>query len=234
MSKPFYFKQFTIHQANTAMKVGTDGVLLGAWADFQNTDSVLDIGTGTGLIALMMAQKYPLAKISAIEINEDAYNDATLNTQLSPWSHRISTILGDINSFNFNDKFDLIISNPPFYNSTFKELELKRALARHTHSLSFTELINSTAKHLSINGKCFFIIPFSEEENFVNSAQKYQLFAHKICRVKGNEASDFKRSLVSFSFSKIPIEESTLVIEKTRGVYTEAYINLVKDFYLKM
>jgi tRNA1Val (adenine37-N6)-methyltransferase len=215
MSKPFHFKQFVIHHANAAMKVGTDGVLLGAWANVANANTILDIGTGTGLIALMMAQKSENAKITAIEIDEDAYLEAKENVKLSHWNNRVEVLLGNIQNHQLETKFDVIISNPPFYNSTFKQLELKRAMARHTQSLSYNDLLE-------------------EEENFVSIAKEYSLFPKEICRVKGNYETEFKRSLLCLSFENNAPKISTLVIEKLRGVYTEGYIDLVKDFYLKM
>jgi tRNA1Val (adenine37-N6)-methyltransferase len=234
MSKPFHFKQFVIHHANAAMKVGTDGVLLGAWANVANANTILDIGTGTGLIALMMAQKSENAKITAIEIDEDAYLEAKENVKLSHWNNRVEVLLGNIQNHQLETKFDVIISNPPFYNSTFKQLELKRAMARHTQSLSYNDLLMNTCRLLNNNGLSYFIIPFEEEENFVSIANEYNLFPKEICRVKGNYETEFKRSLLCLSFENNAPKICTLVIEKLRGVYTEGYIDLVKDFYLKM
>lgn len=234
MSKPFHFKQFVVHQSDTAMKVGTDGVLLGAWANPSKTFKVLDIGTGTGLIALMMAQRYKESQITAIELDNKAFLEAQNNFLISPWSDRLTAVEGNIIDYSFSEKFDVIVSNPPFYNSTFKQLDEKRAMARHTQSLSYSDLLSAVNKWLTHDGKFYTIIPFEEESVFINIAEKIGLFANEICRVKGNALVEYKRSLLAFSFNSIPTKISELVIEKSRGEYTDDYIALTREFYLKM
>jgi tRNA1Val (adenine37-N6)-methyltransferase len=228
----FQFKQFTIHQDKTAMKVGTDGVLLGAWADVVG-NSALDIGTGTGVVALMITQRSD-AKITAIEIEENAFFQARENVSISKWSNRLEVINSSLQSYKPTIKFDTIVSNPPFFNNSQKTLDRKRNFARHTDSLSFEELLKFTSENLSIIGKASFIIPFDSEKDFLEIAKNKNLSANRICRVKGTEASPVKRSLIELSFNETKCKESTLVIEISRHVYTEDYINLTKDFYLKM
>jgi tRNA1Val (adenine37-N6)-methyltransferase len=232
--KPFQFKQFAIYQDKTAMKVGTDGVLLGAFVSETNPKRMLDIGTGTGLIALMMAQKYHEANIEAIEIDLDAFEQAQENFQLSIWSQRLTLFHGDIKHFEPKKTYDTIVSNPPFYNATFKDLPHQRATARHTLNLNFDTLIEKVALLLSKNGCFYVIIPFYEEGNFIALAKSKGLYPSKILHVKGNPESEIKRSLIQFSFEKRNIEMLTLTIEKSRNEYTQAYIDLTKDFYLKM
>ena len=237
MDKPFQFKQFTIQQDKTAMKVGTDGVLLGAWAHLDsNTFSVLDIGAGTGLIALMIAQRSCAEVIDAIELNSDAYEQAVDNFENSDWGDRLFCYHASLQEFTeeVDDTYDLIISNPPFYTSTYKELPKERAMARHTESLTYVELLASVSKLLSKKGNCAFIIPFSEEDNFLATAKKNKLFPNRITHVKGTKNSPIKRSLIQCSFFEKPIEINELVIEIERHIYTLDYIELVQDFYLKM
>ena len=237
MSKPFQFKEFTIHQDKTAMKVGTDGVLLGAWVDLEKKpDSVLDIGTGTGLIALQLAQRCNAMTIDAMEIEANAYEQAVDNFENSDWADRLFCYHASLQEFvnEIDEKYDLIISNPPFYNDTFKDVEQKRATARHTFTLSFEELISATAKLLNTNGTCSFIIPFHEEKQFLEIAKKAKLFPNRITRVKGNIKTDFKRSLLQLGFLDDRPNIDELAIEIKRHIYTKEYKNLVKYFYLKL
>lgn len=237
MNKPFQFKQFTIQQDKAAMKIGTDGVLLGAWVNLDsNPFSILDIGAGTGLIALMLAQRANAEIIDAIELNEEAYEQTVENFECSDWGDRLFCYHSSFQEFanEMEKPYDLIISNPPFYTATFKELEKKRAMARHTVSLTYKELLKYTSKLLSLNGSCAFIIPYSEEEKFKEIAKRHKLFPNRITRVRGTKNSLVKRSLLQFSFTEQAIVLDELVIELERHVYTSEYKGLVKDFYLKM
>lgn len=236
-NKPFQFKQFTIQQDKTAMKVGTDGVLLGAWVTVSsNPFSILDIGAGTGLIALMLAQKSTAELIDAVELNNDAYEQTVANFEESSWGDRLFCYHASLQEFaeEIDDTYDLIVSNPPFYTSTYKELESERAMARHTETLSYRELLQGVSKLLAKQGNCAFIIPFKEEIDFVKTASEFNLFPNRITHVKGTETSKIKRSLLQFSFEEKAVEKSELVIEIERHKYTNDYINLVQDFYLKM
>ncbi|OIQ34671.1 MAG: tRNA (adenine-N(6)-)-methyltransferase [Bacteroidetes bacterium MedPE-SWsnd-G1] len=239
MSSEFRFKQFTIRQENTAMKVGTDGVLLGAWAQLKEAFSILDIGTGTGLIALQIAQKWYAEVIDALEIEDAAYEQAVENFEQSDWGDRLFCYHASFNEFVSemeNEKYDFIISNPPFYTSTVKEdtVVSARLKARHVESLSYEELLKGTAKLLAEKGECAYIIPFKEEASFLKIASNYNLYPNRITRVKGTEKAEIKRSLLQLSFQEVKPEFSELVIEIKRHVYTQEYIDLVQDFYLKM
>ncbi len=237
MSAIFKFKQFEIQQDKTAMKIGTDGVLLGAWAEIkEDANSVLDIGTGTGLIALQIAQRSDCELIDALEIEPNAYEQAVSNFENSDWGDRLFCYHASLQEFTeeMDEKYDLILSNPPFYNSTFKELEKNRALARHTESLTFEELLQSTSKLLSDSGSCAFIIPFEEEEKFMETAKKNLLFPNRITHVKGNIKTPVKRSLLQLSFTENTPKINELSIEIERHRYTDTYINLVQEFYLNM
>ena len=236
--KPFQFKKFTINQDQCAMKIGTDGVLLGAWAKLNNPFSVLDIGAGTGIIALQIAQRCDAEIIDALEIDADAFEQAVENFEQSDWGDRLFCYHASLQEFvdEIEEEYELIISNPPFYTSTFikEEVEEKRALARHSENLPYAILLQSTAKLLSKTGSCAFVIPFEEEENFLKITSQNNLFPNRITRVKGNQNSLIKRSLLQLSFKESAIEIDELIIEIERHVYTEKYIDLVKCFYLKM
>lgn len=234
----FKFKQFSIEQDRCAMKTGTDGVLLGAWSPLPgNCYSALDIGTGTGIIALMIAQRSNAEQIDALEIDEEAYEQATENFENSPWDHRLFCFHAGLDELidEPEDEYDLIISNPPFYTENFKSDNEQRDLARFEDSMPFEMLIEAADLLLSENGIFSVIIPFKEEENFLALAKEYELFPMKITHVKGNLTTEVKRSLLAFQrFSTTEIEIDELIIETERHVYTEEYIDLTKDFYLKM
>jgi len=235
--KPFHFKEFSILQDQCAMKVGTDGVLLGAWTKIpQETESILDIGTGTGLIALQMAQRSEAETIDALEIENKAFEQAVENFENSSWADRLYCYHASLLEFKeeMDEQYDLIISNPPYFNDTFKELNQERALARHTHKLSHKELLASTDKLLSPSGNCAFIIPFKEESDFLSQAALNELFPIRITRVRGTEQSDIKRSLLQLTRHSNQVIPDELIIEKSRHVYTDEYISLVKDFYINM
>lgn len=235
--KPFQFKQFKVEQDRCAMKIGTDGVLLGAWVSVEsNPYSILDIGAGTGIIALQLAQRSDAEVMDAIEIDEDAYEQCVENFENSPWGDRLFCYHAALDEFTeeIDDEYDLIISNPPFYSEDYKTTNEARDLARFTEALPFDELIESAAQLLSKDGILAVIIPRKEEETFIKMASEVELFPKRICRVKGNPNSEEKRSLMEFSFKEIQPKIENLTIEISRHEYTEEYKNLVKDFYLKM
>ena len=235
--KQFKFKHFAIDQDRCAMKIGTDSVLLGAWAALDaNPYSILDIGAGTGVLALMLAQRSGSELIDAIEIDDDAYEQCVDNFESSPWADRLFCYHASLEEFvnEIDDTYDLIISNPPFYSDTYKSDNVQRDLARFVDAMPFRELIESVSKLLSPQGQYSVIIPFSEEKNFIVLASKEQLFPNRILRVKGAPHSEIKRSLIEFSFQETSINPRELIIETSRHEYTEDYIALTKDFYLKM
>ena len=236
-SLPFKFKQFTIDQDRCAMKIGTDAVLLGAWTSVnQEPFSVLDIGAGSGVIALILAQRSNAELIDAIEIADDAYEQCTENFENSSWNDRLFCYHTSLKEFaeEINDKYDLIVSNPPFYSDDYKSDDKQRALARFEDALPFSHLLESVSNLLSKNGVFSVVLPFKEEEKFIALATKSRLFSNRILRVKGNPSSEIKRSLMQFSFTEYEVEIDELIIETERHQYTQDYINLTKDFYLKM
>lgn len=237
MRKPFKFKQFTIYQDRCAMKIGTDGVLLGAWTNISNSpESVLDIGAGTGIIGLMLAQRCYANTIDAIEIDEDAFEQCVENFEASPWSDRLFCYHASLDEFldEIDDKYDLIISNPPFYSEQVTSGNIARDQARQNSSLPFNLLLKGVSELLSKNGSFAIVVPFKEEESILQQARKFELYPVRLLRVKGHPDSEVKRSLIEFHFKKTEVLTNELIIEKSRHEFTEDYINLTKDFYLKM
>ena len=216
------------------MKVGTDGVLLGALTDCKKATNILDIGCGTGLISLMLAQRNDAAVITGIEIEENAFLQSQDNFNNSKWSKRLSIIHTSLQDFSSETKFDLIVSNPPFFTDSTQANNQYRKLARSTNSLNFKELISKSKILLSENGIFSVIIPFPRKEEFINIALENNLFLSRICNVKGTANSPVKRILMEFNNSQNTILEDNLIIEKERHNYTDKYIDLCKDFYLKM
>ncbi len=239
MPMAFQFKQFSIEQDQCAMKVGTDGVLLGAWATLINNPySILDIGTGTGLIALMLAQRSYAEQIDALEIDEKAYEQCVENFENSNWSDRLFCYHASFQEFveemYEEEQYDLIVSNPPFYTAHYKSENEQRDLARFEDALPFEHLAQGASLLLSEEGVFCVIIPFQEEEKFISIAHHFELHPLKITRVKGTPTSDIKRSLITFSKKQTKTEADELIIETSRQIYTKEYSDLVKDFYIKM
>ena len=243
----FSFKNFDVHQDKCAMKIGTDGVLLGAWCPIDNNPfSVLDIGAGTGILSLMLAQRSnaehtslhgELAQqIDAIEIDENAFEQCVENFESSPWSDRLFCFHAGLDEFveEPEDEYDIIISNPPFYTEDYKTESEQRDLARFADAMPFEDLVEAANLLLSENGIFAVIIPFKEEKNFIALAKGWDLFPFKITRVKGTPNTEVKRSLLAFSRIRKKTEIDELIIETARHQYTDEYIALTKDFYLKM
>ncbi len=219
------------------MKVGTDGVLLGAWTSLEHgPESILDIGTGTGVIALQLAQRSNAELIDAIELDENAYEQCVQNFEMSMWSNRLFCYHAGFDEFvdEVDDEYDLIVSNPPFYSEEMTSGNTSRDLARQNNSLPFDELLNGVAKLLSKTGVFSVILPFKEEEKFIGTAEEVGLNPIRIARVKGTPSSEAKRSLMEFGFFKTKPKYSELVIELDRHQYTKEYIELTKAFYIKM
>ncbi len=239
METPFRFKEFSIAQDKCAMKIGTDGVLLGAWTPIlPEVNSILDIGTGTGIISLMLAQRSFAETVDAIEIDEDAYEQAVDNFENSPWGDRLFCYHAAFDEFveeMQDEKYDLIVSNPPFFpNTSASEIITSRETARSQASLPFEELVHGVSLLLSDNGTFSIVIPKEEEDAILKLAYINKLFPHKITEVKGNAAAKVKRSLISFSFQQKEIKRDELILEESRHNYTPEYKKLVAPFYLKL
>jgi len=229
----FQFKQFTIHHDQCAMKVGTDGVLLGAWTECRNATSILDIGTGSGLIALMLAQRSD-AKTDAIDIDENACKQAERNFNLSPFSSRLKVFHTSIQKYQGNSSYDLIVSNPPFFSMSLKSPDSQRNKARHNDSLSLEELFANTKRLLTSTGRFCLIIPVDQDESATRIAILNHLFLKKKTLVLPTPESKPKRILLEYSQQDGFYSENQLVIETSRHQYSEDFIQLVKEYYLKV
>lgn len=240
MESIFRFKQFVVHQDRCAMKIGTDGILLGAWAQAEQPQRILDIGTGTGLIALMMAQRFPNAVIDAVEMEPKAAEQAATNFAASPWPERLNLHHQSIQSFaasNVPDKaYSLIVSNPPWFVDSLKSIESSRNLARHTDSLSHDELLNSVRLLLHSSGRFTVVLPFDESTSFIHSAHERNLFCRRQCHVRSKPGLSPHRILLEFetepSESPVILQELTIENEQHHD-YTDSFRTLTRDFYLR-
>ena len=241
--QPFQFKKFKVHQDRCAMKIGTDGVLLGAWSSIEHEPkSILDIGAGTGVIALQLAQRSSANTIDAIEIDDHAHQQCTHNFEYSDWADRLFCYHGSVQEFasEMEHKYDLIVSNPPFFkapksiDAQTQNTSQERAVARFTDTLPFTHLVVCAAHLLSQNGVFCTILPQTEVASFIEIAAQNKLFISKICTIRGTKKSKIKRCMLAFSTRQSKPKTQELTIEISRHNYTQEYKNLVRDFYVKM
>jgi len=229
----FRFQQFEVRQDRCAMKVGTDGVLLGAWAKVVEFRSILDVGTGTGLIALMVAQRNPEAKVVAVEIEADAAQQAKENVVASPFVHQITVRKADIRTFSDEGgTFDCILCNPPFFSEDTLSPVPGRSLARHSTFLSFDDLLVAVRRLLSLQGEFSVILPFQESKDFVTKALSYKLFLIRRCLVRTVPRKSPKRVLLAFSSSQGLTSTEELVLQSPDGNRSPSYAALTRDFYL--
>lgn len=233
-TKGFRFKQFEIDGGQCGMPVSTDGVLLGAWSNIQQAHSILDIGTGTGLLALMCAQRNPHAQIKAIDIDLEAANTANLNFSNSPWLARLNVTHCNLLSHPFEHPFDAIICNPPYFNSGEQANNPQRATARHTDSLSHIDLLKKCKSLLSESGNASFVLPITEGEEFIRLALEMGFALNRRCEISPTETKPVNRLLIELALShSTTTSQQQLTIRNKLG-YTEDFIALTKDFYLKM
>jgi tRNA1Val (adenine37-N6)-methyltransferase len=227
--KPFTFKQFKIEQSKDVFRVGTDGVLLGALADVHGASSVLEVGTGTGLISLMLAQRNPQAYFLGLDINEDAAALTKLNFENAPFHARLKNRHQDFKTFETEEQFDLVVSNPPYFEESGSE---KDKIARQTVELNFRQLIANSAQLLSENGIFSVIIPVEAGEIFISIGKENHLFLHRRINIKGIENSKAKRLILEFSLREKEINESDFIIEKSPRQYSDQYLELTKEFHV--
>lgn len=231
----FQFKQFSVDQSNCAMKINTDGVLLGALAEGHDPASILDIGTGTGVIALMLAQRFGSAKIDAVEIDELAANTAERNFQNSSFANQLAIYTLGFEDFfeRYSDKqYDLIVSNPPFYINSLLSPGEKKKLAKHAGSHFFRDLLIGVSKHLSKQGACWLILPPQTVEVVETLAVDVGLCINKLIHIKSFAGKERHREIIVLSSIKYNIMEEQFVIYESEGVYTQQYKNTLKDFFI--
>jgi tRNA1Val (adenine37-N6)-methyltransferase len=231
----FHFKKFSIDDSKAAMKIGTDAVLLGAWVHCEKESRILDIGTGSGILALMMAQRNQNTSIDAVEIEQDAAALADQNIVLSPWSNQIQVFNTPIQSFSeeTSNKYSLIICNPPFFTDSLKAPDNKRNLARHNDNLPVAELLACTNQLLTNKGKASFIIPVEAHEYWKQEAAKNNLFPLNQAFVSSSPLHEPHRVMITFSHEKVTLTNSSRInIYESKSVYSKVYQELTKDFYL--
>ena len=227
----FRFKQFTISDEGCAMKVGTDGVLLGAWADVAGDSLIMDACTGTGIIALMVAQRNAEASIYALDIVPEAVVEARGNADHSPWGDRVSTICCDLKEYREDVRFDHIVCNPPYFVDSLLCPDSQRTTARHTTELTFEQLDKAVCRLMSSNGKFALILPTEQMERYIGLTS---LNLVRRCDVHPVEGGAVKRVMAEFAFELQDVVTESIAIERgRRGDYTEQYVTLTKDFYLK-
>ena len=231
----FTFKQFVVRQERCAMKVGTDGTLLGAWAEMDKPEGqILDIGTGTGLIALMMAQRYPEAHVTAIDIDEGAVSQASDNVRLSPFSERIQVLQADVNTFDPIERYDAIVCNPPYFNHALICPDNQRTQARHTISLSYSQLMTAAYRLLNNEGLFSAIIPNDYFQQLESESHLAGFFLTRIYGVRTTEKKPIKRYLMEFrKMPDLNMVKKEVMIEDMPNFRSEWYQGLTKDFYIK-
>ena len=230
----FRFKQFTVAHDRSTHKIGTDGVLLGAWVDVNDARTILDIGTGTGVIALMLAQRTTAeAKIDAVEIEETDAMQAHENVMRSPWPEKIRIIHTALQSFDAERKYDLIVSNPPFFINSWKPPQERRSQARHTQQLSFEEIIAFSRQLLSERGKLAIILPYQEALHFTELANGSNLFAQRVLEFRSRAHKPIERLLIEFGFKTKQLEKEELVLHDGEG-WSAGYMEMTREFYLKI
>ncbi|RQO34173.1 tRNA (adenine-N(6)-)-methyltransferase [Chryseobacterium sp. KBW03] len=227
--KPFTFKQFEIQQSKDVFRVGTDGVLLGALADVEHASHILEVGTGTGLISLMLAQRNLQADFLGLDINEDAVLLTKLNFENSPFHARLKNKHQDFKTFESEEQFDLIVSNPPYFEESGSE---KDKIARQTVELNFRQLISKASGFLSGSGIFSVIIPVEAGAVFISIGKENNLFLNRKVNIKGIENSKAKRLILEFSLEEKEIRESDFIIEKSPRQYSDQYLELTKEFHV--
>ncbi len=236
VSNPFFrFKRFTIFQDLCAMKVGTDGVLLGAWVDLRDARNILDVGSGTGLLSLMCAQRNPEASVTAIDLSDSAYRQTVVNIQNSVFRNRISACCTSVQKFAEENiaQFDVIVCNPPFFVDSLRSPDAKRSMARHADTLSLEDLFAAFYRLLSHNGKVSLIYPAPNEDLVLKQACRFDFFLNRKTNIIPTPDKKPKRVLFEFQRKKNrhPFCDS-LVVEESRHVYSKQFRNLVREFYL--
>ena len=229
----FRFKQFTIKQDCCALKVGTDGMLIGGWTNYVPAERILDIGTGTGVLALIAAQRNPSASIDAVEIDPDSAEQAQANAAASPWADRVTIHQGDVRQWEHVGRYDLVLCNPPFYKGHHPSHDARKAIAKHDLSLPFTDLIAAMDDRCAEQGRISLILPFDRLAEVITLATSHRFNLKRQCLVSYTANKAPKRVLVEFS-RKLDqeVEQSELVVELTPGKYSPEYRALISDLKL--
>ena len=227
----FRFKQFSVKQEYSAMKVGTDAMLLGSLVQLDNPTSILDVGSGTGVISLMLAQRYMGASIRGIEVDEPSNLESEANYQDSPWNDRLSAVQCDFLLYETDQKFDSIISNPPYYQTRLENEDARKSQARHESALPVAGMVKKVSELLSDNGSFWVIIPQEVVTTWEQNTSKFDLSVATKISIKGKEDGPIKRLVLEFRKEQLTQEERELTIRSAEGKYTDQYIELTKDYH---
>jgi tRNA1Val (adenine37-N6)-methyltransferase len=231
----FHFRQFSVAHDRSAHKVGTDGVLLAAWADVSGVSSILEIGTGSGVIALVLAQRTDEGcRIDAVEVDRESAEQAVENVLRSPWPEKIKVHHNPIQTFNIDRRYDLIISNPPYFVKSSLPPEVKRSNARHTGTLSFAELADAALRLLKPDGKLAVILPVVEAQSFIDIAGLKKMYCIRQCEVQSRKHKPVERILLEFGLKPAQTLVVNLVIHGEKAEWSEEYVRLTGAFYLKL
>lgn len=231
----FHFKQFTIGHDRSTMKVGTDGVLLGAWVDPLNAATVLDIGTGSGVIALMLAQRTsPQTIIHGVEVEAQDADQASQNVLLSPWPQKVTIFQTAIQDFDPGNLYDLIVSNPPYFNNSQEPPDLRRVQARHTILLTYHDLLTAVTRLLKPGGRFSVILPYTEGIGFIGLAASFHLHCIQQWSFRTRKEKPIERWLLTFSYVARPADHGEILLYNEGDQWSEDYIRLTREFYLKL
>lgn len=232
--RPFFFKRFGMFHHRSTMRVGTDAVLFAQWVEVSSTDNVLDVGTGSGVIPLILAQK-GVASVDAVELDSDSYEEAALNFNISIYSDKLSVIKNDVRNYadNIGKKYDLVVSNPPYYSSDVKPIKEKKVMARHVSTLSFKDLILSAKKMMKADGRLALVLPFYESRLFIKEAECQGLYLQKEFLISPIEGKEPNRVNMQFGLNNVESAENKLFTIRNKDYsYTEEYKDFLKDYYL--
>ncbi len=233
MAQDFHFKHFTISQNRTALKVGTDSMLLGALVNAKSPKFALDLGAGTGVLSLMLCQKFPSLQVDAIEIDAGAYLDCLMNFEESRWSDQLNVMQGDYFNHRFSKSYDLIVSNPPFYLEKTADMKRINALAKHTSKEGFYTIIFRIKSLLAKNGSCWMILPYTQLDLLTGYVNQVSLFINRIVFIDAKKSKPNSRVIIEISNSFAQMKTSRLIIRNEDNSYSDSYINLTKEFHSK-
>ncbi len=229
----FRFKQFGLHDHKSSMKVNTDAILLGAWADIDGAENILEVGTGCGLVSLMLAQKNPTAKITAIDIDANSVQQANENFLTSPWKNRLSALEISFQDFVSGNplKYDVIISNPPYFENGLLPEENAKLHAKHTQTLHFNHILSKSKQLLTHTGKLIFIVPYTEKNKLLENAVSNGFFPSKHLKISPTPEKSPFRSLIEIRVENSTFDESSFSIQTSNHFFSEFYKSLTRDFH---
>ncbi len=232
--RPFFFKKFGMFHHRSTMRIGTDAVLFAQWVGVSSSDNVLDIGTGSGIIPMILSQK-GANSIDAVELDADSYEEAKLNFSISVWNEKLNVFNSDVRIFadEIDKKYDLIVSNPPFYASDVKPIKEKKVMARHVSTLSFRDLLQSAKKMMKDNSRFALVLPFYESRLFIKEAEQFGFNLQKEMQIIPIEGKESNRVNMQFVFGEVDVVETKCFTMRNKDYsYTEEYRGFLKDYYL--